>query len=30
LARRIGEAFIENEVDAAEVQAFLTEKLANA
>src|SRR5215510_1075970 len=30
LARRIGEAFIENEVNAAEVQAFLTEKLANA
>jgi 3-dehydroquinate synthetase len=30
LVRVIGEAFIENKVDPAEVRAFLTEKLANA
>ena len=27
LARAVGEAFVENNVDAAEVRAFLTEKL---
>ncbi|MGB8239208.1 MAG: 3-dehydroquinate synthase, partial [Pseudolabrys sp.] len=30
LVRGIGQAFIENNVDAAEVASFLTEKLANA
>jgi 3-dehydroquinate synthetase len=30
LVRGIGQAFIENNVDAAEVGSFLTEKLANA
>ena len=30
LVRGIGDAFIENKVDPAEVRAFLTEKLAKA
>jgi 3-dehydroquinate synthetase len=30
LVRGIGQAFIENKVDAAEVRTFLTEKLASA